>query len=453
MDCCTIADAKLVGGFRLLISEQEYYKPPSYSISRELYLRIEEAFHLPQATLEGLSNEHGIFSHYEEYEDNDPGKLRRIAFLIRAPQKYQVANYGLAVSYDFKTRFATGILHGTGVVQGGDDFHLWQKCPSAELLELIKEIPDLSAEPLFLPTLLLQHHLHRARHFCTIQLVEEYDAIQRRLGMSRAGRLRRMGPYRDPVGEGTIAETRVNLRNLTGEMSTFMTETIMYCQISEWHLEYLDFLSRARNIVTTSRSGGSMAHTDEDRAINESIAFLDSVAKGLKRHNAASKERAQADFNVLYSIIAQLDNRLNAKMSASSSRDSMAMKTLAFITAIFLPGTFVATIFSMDMFTWQGSGSESGSESEKSPSNGRMVSPDFWVYWVVSIPLTVMVIVGWRVWWNWEKKNFDEDVRTEIENIEEPMRWHEAKEAPLGRAGKATWLRKRRDGIRPGKEV
>jgi hypothetical protein len=43
-----------------------------------------------------------------------------------------------------------------------------------------------------------------------------------------------------------------------------------------------------------------------------------------------------------YSVIAQIDNRPNAKMAASSSRESTAMKTLAFITTLFLSGTFVA---------------------------------------------------------------------------------------------------------------
>ncbi len=37
-----------------------------------------------------------------------------------------------------------------------------------------------------------------------------------------------------------------------------------------------------------------------------------------------------------------MDNRLSAKLTASSGRDSIAMKILAAITAMFLPGTFVA---------------------------------------------------------------------------------------------------------------
>jgi hypothetical protein len=80
------------------------------------------------------------------------------------------------------------------------------------------------------------------------------------------------------------------------------------------------------------------------------------------------------------------------------------MKTLAFLTTLFLPGTFIATMFSTGMFSWQGSSDDSGSK--------KVVSNLFWVYWAFTVPLTVIVAVGWRLWWSWEKKRFDDDVDT-----------------------------------------
>ena len=63
------------------------------------------------------------------------------------------------------------------------------------------------------------------------------------------------------------------------------------------------------------------------------------------------------------------------------------MKTIAVLTIVFLPGTFVATIFSMDMFQWQ-------------PDDGgkASVSRLFWVYWIITVPLTALVLVGWLIW-------------------------------------------------------
>jgi hypothetical protein len=60
----------------------------------------------------------------------------------------------------------------------------------------------------------------------------------------------------------------------------------------------------------------------------------------------------------------------------------------------------------MDMFDWKTSGSQDDPVSSK-----------FWIYWTVSIPLTILLGIGLRVWWHWEKKSFDHDVLWEIENI------------------------------------
>lgn len=43
--------------------------------------------------------------------------------------------------------------------------------------------------------------------------------------------------------------------------------------------------------------------------------------------------------------MAQEDNVLNARMAVASTRDSSSMKALAVITAIFLPGEFLASLF------------------------------------------------------------------------------------------------------------
>jgi hypothetical protein len=70
----------------------------------------------------------------------------------------------------------------------------------------------------------------------------------------------------------------------------------------------------------------------------------------------------------------------------------------------------------MDMFNWQGSASAEA-------STGAVVSPYLWIYWAVTVPLTIIVAFSWRMWWTWEKGNFDRDVRIEIENIEASSTW------------------------------
>jgi hypothetical protein len=90
------------------------------------------------------------------------------------------------------------------------------------------------------------------------------------------------------------------------------------------------------------------------------------------------------------------------------------MKTITIITLIFLPPTFVAVrqmnlrlllvayeplmveqvIFSMSMFNWQADG-----------SNGdQIMSKYIWVYFVVTVPLTMIVLLVWIMWVKWSGK-------------------------------------------------
>jgi Mg2+ and Co2+ transporter CorA len=86
----------------------------------------------------------------------------------------------------------------------------------------------------------------------------------------------------------------------------------------------------------------------------------------------------------MYSLISQKEAEYTAAMALESKQDSIAMKTIAIMTVIFLPGTFVATFFSMNMVDWAPSG-------DTTPKLSRYM----WVYWIVAIPLTVFVLLLW----------------------------------------------------------
>ena len=61
----------------------------------------------------------------------------------------------------------------------------------------------------------------------------------------------------------------------------------------------------------------------------------------------------------------------------------------------------------MSMFSWSESSSQSG------PS---VVSNRFWIYWAVTIPLTILVIIIWRVWWLWQERSYQEEVKEAVGN-------------------------------------
>lgn len=38
-------------------------------------------------------------------------------------------------------------------------------------------------------------------------------------------------------------------------------------------------------------------------------------------------------------------------------------------------------------------------------------SPFQWIYWVITMPLTIALMVGWRVWWKVEDIKWDEELK------------------------------------------
>ena len=51
----------------------------------------------------------------------------------------------------------------------------------------------------------------------------------------------------------------------------------------------------------------------------------------------------------LYNFVAQAESSLSSRIAAAAGLDSSAMKTLAFVTTVFLPPTFVAVRVVQDL--------------------------------------------------------------------------------------------------------
>lgn len=54
----------------------------------------------------------------------------------------------------------------------------------------------------------------------------------------------------------------------------------------------------------------------------------------------------------MLSAIAQREAEYTAAIAIDTKRDSVAMRPIAVLGIVFLPGTFIATLFSVDMFDW-----------------------------------------------------------------------------------------------------
>lgn len=75
----------------------------------------------------------------------------------------------------------------------------------------------------------------------------------------------------------------------------------------------------------------------------------------------------------------------------ASQRDSSSMKVVAVVTMCFLPGTFVASIFSIPLFDWD-------ADDHKAIYRHDFWLPRFIVYLGVTVPLMALTFAVWAFW-------------------------------------------------------
>ncbi|KAL1899732.1 hypothetical protein Cpir12675_001231 [Ceratocystis pirilliformis] len=124
--------------------------------------------------------------------------------------------------------------------------------------------------------------------------------------------------------------------------------------------------------------------------------------RGIDSYAATSLERLRVQREALYNIIAQRESKLSLIMAReqsiianASKRDGTTMKTLSVLGAIFLPGTYLASVFSMTFFNFQDSGVPK-------------VSKDVWVYFAITIPVTIFVVAIWHFFEACRKRDHEE---------------------------------------------
>ena len=131
----------------------------------------------------------------------------------------------------------------------------------------------------------------------------------------------------------------------------------------------------------------------------KSFAYVRAQLMNTKRGTTGTLEdmqscqkKASIVIQGLFSRIAKRDQEMSIQIGKDSmeiaraaKKDSTSMKAIAGVTMIFLPGTFLASLFSTPLFEWN-----SGS--------GRLVTHELWIYWVITIPITLATLVIYFLW-------------------------------------------------------
>ncbi|KAF9474032.1 hypothetical protein BDN70DRAFT_885294 [Pholiota conissans] len=123
------------------------------------------------------------------------------------------------------------------------------------------------------------------------------------------------------------------------------------------HLHYTSLLDDFRKSIVFIRDTPNPAMdslTPEDRDFNERImrrecSNLLSEIDRLESDRELQERRLKNVMNLVFSSVNILDSRRMQKMTEAAAKDSAGMKQIAYLTMVFLPASFVAAVFGMNI--------------------------------------------------------------------------------------------------------
>ncbi|KAH5281986.1 hypothetical protein HBI71_000230 [Parastagonospora nodorum] len=369
------------------------------------FVRIVDAIRVPLEFCESILLGTPKFVHYAAKDDT-----QHAGFVLRTPSS-KTQNWTLALSWDTGYRSIQGFIHGL----------LPNDLDSLSLH--IGDRQEECAHPLNIPAILCE-------------MLVESDSNGVRLHASDLYKVELQTNYSnyifsEPVSGSTrqhkssqqnFAQMTQNLNRITSRLAFHemrIHATIVFVDEMKDCLEH-----RTRHPVDTI-----------NRRLKERLAHLKIQQSGLLSNIACNQKIAQSQLQIVYSLIAQRDSKESLNMAKTQTKiataqteiaqiqtglakttkeDSFAMRTIAIMTIAFLPGTFISALFSMDMFNWQ------------APQGASVVSSRFWIYWAITVPLTLLVFSIWTVWIRSNDRKGDQSTATaEVNPSEKPWyrRW------------------------------
>ncbi|KAK4448423.1 hypothetical protein QBC34DRAFT_465825 [Podospora aff. communis PSN243] len=127
-------------------------------------------------------------------------------------------------------------------------------------------------------------------------------------------------------------------------------------------------------LSVTNQAGGAAAE------VMTTIRTLQQQMDSWEIHINYIRARAKNQLTVLFNLIARYDAASNIAVAWAAKKDSSSMKSIAVMTMAFLPGTFLAALFTL-------------------PSLPAPAQIEFWVYWALAIPVTLFVF-GFQQYWS-----------------------------------------------------
>ncbi|KAK4129170.1 hypothetical protein N657DRAFT_676831 [Parathielavia appendiculata] len=172
---------------------------------------------------------------------------------------------------------------------------------------------------------------------------------------------------RDPVR--LLEKTRMRTGAIFGPIHEVSRHAIHTSEILEAAIDTITEMKQRQEAVQ-QRLHVDLGETYREQA-KDYAQFQISALKNLKLRSDSNEERLKNEIDLAFNNMARQDNSV--------------MKSIALLTMIFLPATFISAIFSTSFFNYGEDGS-------------WLVSDKLWIYWATTIPATIATVVLWQNW-------------------------------------------------------
>lgn len=280
----------------------------------------------------------------------------------------------MALSYSFRTKITSGYIRGNA---GKGDL--------AGTLASLAACAKPVCHPLLLPVLMLGASLYPETE---IQQREVRDTLRGLESAVGGG-----GRYKGPAAQGYDPETDIKLDRGNHEVAELQWK-VMWKRPQVWQGAVRRLNEATEHFWTRlsaeERKIPGLEHIQA--TIQARLGFAAVRLDGLESYSQVSLQRLNIQREVMNSFISQRESRLSLAIAAQqrrlahvAGRESTSMKTLTLMGAMFLPGALVSSILGMSFFNFDAD----------IDMNGGTVSPRIWIYFVISVPLTVIIVGAW----------------------------------------------------------
>ncbi|KAK2790501.1 hypothetical protein FQN52_005518 [Onygenales sp. PD_12] len=333
------------------------------------------------------------------------GDSKREGFILRTPMS-GTENWTLAISWDSECRTLNGFLHGL---------------QTNEISSLVTYLGDSREElihPMNLPVILCEMITEsdsngikrRAKELYQVEIRTNYHGYPRNEAAEEGHAKSPEKDFEEMTRSLNIIISRLAFHEMRINANAVFTDQILE--------RILAFETDAKNLEEGGEEEWHKKLQSASRPLLERLVHLKTEHQALLLEIACNQKIAQSQLEIVYNLVAQRDNKDNLKLAKVSTDianttkdDSRAMRTIAVMSIAFLPGTFVSSFFSMDMFNWQAAKDEA------------VLSSRFYIYWAVAVPLTLVVFIVWFLWLRSTNKhdkytlNSENDIRGEANNF------------------------------------